>query len=202
MDILLFGCRIYISPLFIALITLILFFDQSGIALIGLSSVFIHEFGHLLLMRLLNFMPREIILQPAGIIIKKNVNINSYLADFLIAVSGSFLNFLFAGVGYYYYSNVMNNEIWMLFAASNIMIGIFNLMPVYGLDGYDIVRIAMLKVLKDEGKAQLISKIISAVVLIFLIMLIVYFMYQYSFNLNLCICVVYLLILLLINFKC
>ena len=159
MEIRLFGCKIYISLLSIAMICLILFFDSTGIILFGLCSVLIHETGHILFMAALKQMPDEIIMQPAGVIIKRKNLIMKYSDELLVATAGCLFNLIFGlcFISLYY---VNYNLLWMIFAAANLSIAFFNLLPVAGLDGGDILKFFLYRIM-PENKADTICKIIG-----------------------------------------
>ena len=101
MQITVFGCKIYISVLFPALLSLILFFDQSGVMLFGVAAVVLHELGHLIVMLLFHLLPDEIVLQPAGIQIKRNMNTLGSGKRLLIAFAGCGANLLVATGSYF-----------------------------------------------------------------------------------------------------
>ena len=58
-------CRIFISPLFVVLISGVLLIDKTGIMLFGLISVAIHEIGHLIFMILLGKYPKSVLFEPS-----------------------------------------------------------------------------------------------------------------------------------------
>ena len=133
----LFGTEVYISFLFMGVITLMLCFDKTGFILPTLFAVFIHEFGHLFMMWATGETPKKIRLIPASVQIVSSFS-GGYKKDVLVALSGPVVNFVFFGVLYYNYA-CFGNKTTLFFSVLNLIIGIFNLMPVRGLDGGTVV---------------------------------------------------------------
>ena len=137
----LFGTEVYISFLFMGVITLMLCFDKTGFILPTLFAVFIHEFGHLFMMWVVGQAPKKIRLIPASVQIVSSFS-GGYKKDVLVALSGPLVNLLFFGVLYYNYV-CFGNKTTLIFSALNLIIGIFNLMPVKGLDGGTVIYCAL-----------------------------------------------------------
>lgn len=133
----LFGTEVYVSFLFIGVITLMLCFDKTGFILPMLFSVFVHEFGHLFMMWVTGETPLKIRLIPASVQIVSGFS-GGYRRDVLVALSGPVMNFVFFGVFYYNYA-CFGNECTLMFSVLNLIIGVFNLLPVKGLDGGTVV---------------------------------------------------------------
>lgn len=133
----LFGTEVYISFLFMGVITLMLCFDKTGFILPTLFAVFVHEFGHLFMMWVTGETPKKIRLIPASVQIVSSLS-GGYKRDILVALSGPMVNFLFFGVFYYNYL-CFGNKGTLMFSVLNLIIGVFNLLPVKGLDGGTII---------------------------------------------------------------
>ena len=129
----LLGTEIYISFLFAAVITLMLACDRTGLVLPTLFAVFVHEIGHLFAMWLLECGPKRIKLIPTSVQITAPIT-KRYRNDILIALFGPLVNFLFTFI---FYLNFMlfKNELSFYYAGLNLIIGLFNSLPVSGLDG-------------------------------------------------------------------
>lgn len=153
-----FGTDVYISFLFAATITLMLVSDKTGLALPTLFAVTMHELGHLFVMWLLEKTPNSIRLIPASVQITKSISSN-YKNDILIALSGPIVNiFLFLTL-YINYSAFKNQSV-LYYSLINLIVGMFNLLPVTGLDGGTALFSAIAKK-SDINKAMLILKIIT-----------------------------------------
>ena len=114
-----------------------LLFILSGLfnyLLIYLFIIFIHEIGHIIMIKILKYKIESIILYPTGCIINTNIKINiksNHL--FLISIAG-ILNqiILFILIKNNYTYN------YAVFYKLNMSLLIFNLLPIYPLDGYKI----------------------------------------------------------------
>lgn len=137
----LFGTKIYISFIFAAVITVMLFFDRTTLFLPCAIAILLHELGHLFAMWLCECAPREIKLIPASVQIIRGFSSKPY-GESIIALFGPIVNlviFVVFLVNYLYFKDE-----WVIkFGLINLIIGIFNLLPVKGLDGgtvlYNIV---------------------------------------------------------------
>ncbi|MDD6479490.1 MAG: site-2 protease family protein [Oscillospiraceae bacterium] len=137
----LFGTKIYISFIFAAVITVMLFFDRTTLFLPSAIAIILHELGHLFAMWLCECTPKEIKLIPASVQIIRGFSSKPY-GESIIALFGPIVNlviFLVFLVNYLYFKDE-----WVIkFGLINLIIGIFNLLPVKGLDGgtvlYNIV---------------------------------------------------------------
>ena len=196
MTIKIFGSKITISFLFTALIALLLLFDKSGIFVLALIAIIIHETGHLLAMKLLKQTPLEIRMMPAGVIITKNKILTSFKDEFIIASGGIILNLYFTIIFVIFYKCQISERFFLSLAIINIIIAIFNMLPIYGLDGYDMLRILLCR--KNE-KAHIMIIISSVTICLILILGIILF-YKY-YNPTLMITALYLIILTILNLK-
>lgn len=154
----LFGTEIYLSFLFAALLTIMLATDKTGLVLPTFFAVFMHECGHLFAMWILGCAPKKIKLIPASVQIT-NAVFTGYKNDFLIAISGPLVNFILFLALYYNYS-LFENQFVGYFALINLVLGIFNLLPVKGLDG-GTAFLSLLCKFTDINKAEFWVKILS-----------------------------------------
>ena len=199
MEIRLFGCKIYISLLFLTMLTLILLIDKTGLMSVGILAVAVHESGHLIMMLILKNPPKEIIFQPCGIIIKKSDMIISSNRELLIALGGCLNNLIFAAVfALIYY--IYHSDIAVSFFAANIGLILFNITCIKGLDGYDIVLIILSR--KTDGdRATKICKTISIGTVIILSVGTLFMTVFANSSIMLLLCSLYLIILTLINLR-
>lgn len=109
-----------------------------------------HELGHMLSGILLGFKPNSIEIMPVGLSISFESKIENYnkkikkgtlltLKKIIIAASGPITNLIFILLFTFFDFNFfnMNRE---LIVYSNILIAIFNLIPIYPLDGGRIAK--------------------------------------------------------------
>jgi len=124
----LLGTEIYVSFLFMAMLTLMIACDKTGFVLPTLFAVFIHELGHLFAMWALGVSPKRIKLIPTSVQIVSDIT-SRYTSDIFVSLCGPIANFvLFIAL----YINFLSfkNEISLCYGLLNLIIGIFNLFPV------------------------------------------------------------------------
>ncbi len=192
----LFGTEIYLSFLFLAFLTVMLATDKTGFMLPTLFAVLMHECGHLFIMWVLDCSPKRIKLIPASVQIVNSFS-KGYKNDILIALSGPCVNLLFFGVLYYNYL-CFKNEFTLYFALLNLLIGVFNLLPVKGLDGGTVLFSCLCR-LTDVNKAVLIVRLITVIVALAVIITAVLLSIGGKLNVSLYIIGIYLLIMCLIK---
>jgi len=144
-----------------------------------LISVLFHEFAHAAAIGAFGFGPSRIVLQGIG-----GVTINERKArpwqDMLISAAGPISSFLLAFVVRAAYLGIPRLHqdpffvaLLPLLTSANVVWGIFNLLPVLPLDGYNIFR-HFLRLFLDEGVAFSIAIWTSMIVGGILILLAIY----------------------------
>ena len=187
----LLGTEIYISFLFMAVICVMLATDRTGLLLPTLFAVLMHEIGHLFAMWVLDCSPKQIKLIPASVQITAPLT-SKYKNDIIIAIIGPVVNLLLFFVLYINFL-CFKNSIILNYALINLLITIFNLMPVIGLDGGTILFSVLAK--KTEyNKAILTLKIITLIVAAAVIFLAVTLTIRGKINISLYIIGIYLVI--------
>lgn len=156
-----------------ALIILFYFTNQLEIYLLIMIFAIIHELGHLLVGLVLGQKPKEIRLTPYGLSMgfkikpeeynKKIKNANLLeLKKILIAIAGPMTNIIIILI--VILTNIQNAN---LIIYSNIVIAIFNLLPIYPLDGGRIIK-GILHIFLGKLKSE---KIINDISIMFTIIL-------------------------------
>ena len=139
----LFGIDIKIKFLFVALVTVFLIVDKSSISIIALMVCIIHETGHLIIFTIFGYKPSELAFEVTGIRLSKPTTSLSYAKEILAQLAGSITNFIvfFALIG-------TTNSIskMSLFCVTNLIVGIFNLLPLKSFDGGKLLEIFSLKI--------------------------------------------------------
>ena len=120
---------------------------------------FIHELGHMIAGLLLKLKPKSLSLMPFGISITFETYVYKKLMEkkkIVLAIAGPLTNFLIAilmGVLH------IDQNLKEIIIYSNILIGIFNMLPLYPLDGGRILK-GIIKIKTSEEKAdRIINKI-------------------------------------------
>lgn len=185
----LFGTNIYVSFLFAALIALLLCTDRTGLALPTLFAVIMHELGHLFAMWILDCAPKSVKLIPAGVQITRGVS-DRYKKDVAVALVGPIVNLVLFATLYVNYL-CFRNHITLIYALINLIIGIFNLLPVTGLDGGTVLT-SVIASKTDINKAVLILRIITAVLCMAVFILAVTLTLRGKINVSMYIMAIYL----------
>ena len=146
---------------FFAVLFLFMTFDTSGYGILSLYACLLHETGHLICMLLVKTKPTQLLFYCAGMKITAPKNYKlSFLSEFFVLIGGSGINFILFFV--FYFSSDMLSLKLPTFAIINLLIGVFNLIPVNMFDGGKIIELILLKfVLPDT--AYYINKILGLV---------------------------------------
>lgn len=132
--------RFGIHPLFFALALLLVLFGQAQAFLWTLAAVALHEAGHALAARMRGYVVRELTLYPFGAAMGMGEEMDP-VSNVVVGLAGPLANLLGAA---------LLIALWWLFPATylfthpflyaNLGIALFNLLPVYPLDGSRVVR--------------------------------------------------------------
>lgn len=146
----LFGIIINISYPLVALVTLLIITDEKGIVICCLLASFCHEMGHILTMRLFGTNVDRIGLSLFDInITDTGKAYRGFKAEIIITLSGVFVNivlFLLCCIVY----NSYNIYILKYFAIANLILGIFNALPVDSLDGGNAFEMILRRNFSDK----------------------------------------------------
>ena len=156
-------------------IILFIFSKQIEIYSLLMIFAFLHEMGHLIAGILLGFKPKNINIMPLGIYIKFDIPITTYnkklfksnilsLKKIIIAFAGPMVNILF--IILFIMFNISSNLIsFQNIIYANLLIFIFNLIPIYPLDGGRILK-NILKIIFGNEKALKMTNKISNITMI------------------------------------
>ena len=160
---------------------LFLLTSQFEIYIILFIFAVLHELGHLIAGLILKFKPEEIKLTPLGLQIRfktspkeinskikkaKEINIKKAI----IALAGPITNLAIAAIVIlveYFNISFKNMYIYQIIIYSNLIIGLFNLIPIYPMDGGRILK-EILNIYCGRKKAYKITYITSKAILIIL----------------------------------
>lgn len=184
-----FGTEVYISFLFCAVVCFMLVVDRTGLVIPTLFAVFIHESGHLLAMWAADCQPRAIRLIPASVQIVRSFSPKK-CGEVAITICGPAANLVIFGVLFTNWC-FFKSEQSLSFAILNLVIAVFNLMPVSGLDGGTLLAAAIAN-FTDIYRAERIVRIITAIFACVAFLLGVYLWVSGTVNISVFIVAVYL----------
>jgi Zn-dependent protease len=146
------GIDVFVHPTFL----LVLFFPGvltgGFLSLLLLLSVFgcvlLHEFGHALMARQFSIETEDITLYPIGGVARLQRLPRAPGAELLIALAGPAVNFAIVGtlmvLGFLGFDQVLANTELGLFVSRlmvvNLVLGLFNLIPAFPMDGGRVLR--------------------------------------------------------------
>lgn len=192
-----FGTEIYVSFLFAAIITVMLAVDRTGFVIPSLFAVFMHELGHLFAMWVFESSPKQIRLIPASVQVVRKADSVKRSGETAVALSGPIVNIiLFVSLYINYVS--FKNEISLYYALLNLVIGLFNLIPVMGLDGGTVLFNILCRK-KSVEKAVAVMRTITILTAVLVIAVGVVLALRHKFNLSVFIIGVYLFVMSLIK---
>ena len=149
--------RIEISPSFFLFLCAYYYFDPWQSFTPFLLSVVAHEFGHLMVLKLLGVHINKLCFGVAGAIICTNPL--PYRQELLAAAAGPSVNLLLLAL-FIHQAPVLSFV--------NLCLLFYNLLPFYPLDGGRILR-ALLSLMLSERTASLLERTIASLCVLFLI---------------------------------
>ncbi len=164
--------RVNISVYFAAVLAVGCALSPEGYASLGMICCVLHEFGHLLVMRLTGCKVKEVSFGAYGMRIDSSGELVTPKKEALISFGGPMVNIVLIFVGLAFKNPA-------LFSVNIILAG-FNLIPVEGTDGYSIL---LNLIFYQKNKAAL--KVVSAafLILLYILGLLVLFKSRYNFTL-------------------
>ncbi|MDR0947332.1 MAG: site-2 protease family protein [Ruminococcus sp.] len=125
---------------FFASITLLILLNESVYAIFGMYACLIHEAGHLIAMKYHRVPVREIMFYSAGVRIEPGIKpeITPFFQNLLILVSGAAANMITAVISLAVFRLTDLNNAWIFYGV-NLVIGVFNLLPLRMFDGGRII---------------------------------------------------------------
>ena len=141
--------------------------------------IIIHETGHLFFLKTFKVSVTKLTIYPFGGLIKTNKLINfSPLKELLISLGGILNQLILYILFFYLYKySFINTYSYNLFLSINTSLILFNIIPIYPLDGYIILN-SLLNLIIPYLKSNIISLIIS------IITLIIFILYSYNNKIN------------------
>ncbi len=173
----LFGIPIYVDISFAFLLLIFVtsagsFQDGITQAIILALSVIAHEFGHSLTARAFGYQTRDITISLLGGCASLIALPRKAWQELLTAIAGPLVSFVLSGIGFAACIFLPIENKWLFFALLylawlNLMLGGFNLLPGFPLDGGRIFR-SVLRAFMSRPKATLVAMWVGRVFAILL----------------------------------
>ena len=189
----------------------IIFYFTKQVEIYALLMIFavLHEMGHLICGIMLGLKPKSLKIMPLGISIEFSTICNDYnkriknanlleVKKMVIALAGPITNFIIVGICITlkeYINPILRNEI----VYANILIAIFNLLPIYPLDGGRCIK-SVIHIIKGNKKAIEYTNCISNICVVLVTMIASIGIYYYK-NIAILLIIIYLWTIIIIENK-
>ncbi len=186
-----FGVKVEITFWFVAFITFIISLNTPSNVLITVASSLLHETGHLLVMTSVGNKPQAVRFEITGMNIIRQPDFKiSTKNEILIALGGPFINLI-----YFLLSVIIlciyNNENILTFGCINLILMIFNLLPIKKLDG----GMALYYILLQKYDNLTCTKILKITSVFFITLIYIWGIYAFissKYNISLIIIAIFL----------
>jgi len=146
---------------FFAVVTMFLTLDTTGFALMSLAACIIHEAGHLLALLLTGGRLDSLVFRGGGIRIAAD-NTDSVF----VLIAGSAVNIVLFFVLYF---TLPKTDIYpIMFAVLNLVIGLFNLLPIGCLDGSKLLSLFVSHKICKVIEIIAITGVVTAIIFVVL----------------------------------
>lgn len=162
------GIKTEVSFLFAAIIALLFITDKTGLFAPSFLACVFHEAGHLFAMKAVKAEVKSISLKPAAVEITRNP-CKDTKSIVIIQISGPLANIVLFAL-FLILFKALHYDIFLIFALINLAYGAFNLLPVKGLDGGNLLYtlICRFHSARKAETALFITTALAAILAVFL----------------------------------
>ena len=174
--------RIKFRPLFLIYVFLCVYFGWYNNIFFYIITVILHEYGHCLAAKYLGYNTNGIVFDLYGAGIRSNDYIDRK-HDILISLAGPFVNvmiILIVMAGWWLFPN--SYAVTSGLVICNIMVMVFNLLPIYPLDGGRVIVAILGKKIKKRKVLKLSGIICLIVGMLFLGIFVISLFYTININ--------------------
>ena len=145
--------KVYFHPLFILSTFIFILIGRFRFVCYFMLLIIVHELGHIFVSKLFKWKLERIIILPLGGIVLYDIKLNTpIIQEFFVSISGILFQFIFYflindRIGYVYFSYI------------NYFIIIFNLLPIYPLDGSKIMEVFLNKITTYYNSLLVLSRL-------------------------------------------
>jgi len=130
-----FGLKLILNPLFLFLLGVYIWLGLGSYLAVVLLSLIAHELAHLVVIRSFDLRVSEVELLPFGGVARlEDLVENDPYVESTLAMAGPLANFALAAL-FHFTGWGQNAELGGLFLETNLVLGLFNLLPALPLDG-------------------------------------------------------------------
>lgn len=189
------GVKLEIGFLFTASVCFLLAFNMNYGVRLGILFSLIHEVGHLTAILIFKEKPERISFGLFGMtIVRKNDLTQNYQKEMITALSGPLTNYIFAIIFLLIFLK-SKSDLILKCVIINFIIGSFNIMPVFALDGGRAFE-SLLKMKLDDNTSEKILKITSFITLVIMMSFGFYILISTGYNFTFLAISVYLTVML------
>lgn len=163
-----------ISPLFLLFGAFLFYFKFGSLFAAYLVSILLHELGHAIVAKKLGYKLNSIKLMPYGTQLSIESQIESYKDDLIISFAGPFVNLVLI---------ILTLALWWLFPSiyvytelfvmANLINLLFNLLPVFPLDGGRIVLNLLSRKINRKTAYKLMQTLGAIIAILFFLMFLI-----------------------------
>ena len=190
--------RYKIDFTFALTVTMMLLLCSEETVIISLLSSMLHESGHLVLMFIFRQKVDSVTFGSFGVRIERQLSCNlSYKKEAVIALGGILVNIFIAisgAIHYYMY----DSEFYIKLSVVNVIIALFNMIPIDTLDMGRVLRYTLLYCMNEEKTERIVRSVSFVFVNLLAVVSVLYSLF-FGFNLSLVTVTVYLYIITLIK---
>ena len=193
-----FGVKVEITFWIVAFITFIISLNAPSNVLVTVISSLLHEFGHLLIMTSVGNKTKAVRFEITGMNIIRQPDLKiSTKNEILIALGGPLVNFISFLISVIILCFYENKNI-LTFACINLILMIFNLLPIKRLDG----GLALYYILSQKYENLTCTKILKITSVFFIAFIYIWGIYAFvssRYNISLIIIAIFLTLSMLGN---
>lgn len=172
--------KIKFHPFFVIYVFVCLYLGWLNAIFFYVVSVVLHEYGHYFTARLLGYESQGIVFNVYGAALKTN-NVYKRKDDMLISLAGPFVNLILIILVVCFWWILPSTYAFTYdFFISNLVVMLFNLIPIYPLDGGRVI----VSLLQNKFKKNKIIKVSNVIARVFSGVIFALFVVSIFYNIN------------------
>jgi len=161
-----------------------------------LIALLLHEFSHMFVAKKLNYFCSKIVLYPSGALLYGDTDEFTFKDEILISLAGPFANIIVCVLFIFmWWIFPETYNLTTEFVAANLSIAVFNLLPIYPLDGGRVVLATLSLSLTRKQSCKIVKSITMIVAFVMFAFFIVSLFFVANFQIGLTAVVVFISVL-------